>query len=91
MWKKVTVKNDWGSIVVRVDDKTLSAGRHAVQWPDGTEEQLDVTLRTVVEDVDDHGHHYTVESAVPYTTIDVHGSKLDLPLHSLGCKVWVDE
>ena len=80
-WIKLTQAKDLGSRYYRLDiawptsNKSLQKVFHAFQqieirWPDGLEKVLEVTMKSTIEVVNDHGETYNVLSHLPVIVAD---------------------
>lgn len=58
--------------------------RLTVRWPDGTEEEVEVSIKRTTTTVGDMGHYYDVSSNRPVIVRSVNGAIVTVPLSSVA-------
>ena len=105
-WHKLKQMDDWGSISVHIGAPSLSSygtwsrkngdtpelrkGDYKVQWPDGSEETLEVAMFPYKDQVGDMGHYNWVYGQKPYFKIQHKGATQYVYAPDLGVMVWRD-
>ena len=94
-------RNDWGAETIGYWKDNARVGRDfqvvgenggvvTVCFPDGSVEDMTLTLRKFTQTVPDHGHSYMVTSEIPGVTIMTRGLSVWMPLDTPGMRVGID-
>lgn len=93
-WVRPILREEAGHKTVHLGTNThaplIHAGKTRVQWPDGTEEEVVITLKKERVESRVMGEKYPIINTVPYITVNYNGAKLDVELVKSNVKVWKD-
>lgn len=95
MFVQLSRANNWGhqTLVYTHGDITTTFGEHGgtvrVQYPDGSEQMLPMTIHIERQHISDHGIADVVSSEIPGLTLFVRDLPIWLPLDTPGLLVWI--